>query len=347
MNKFLKWLFVGFATLVLLPFTVLFFIFRKAKGVPIVHPEQLENLNDDAKNYVKTSGSTTDIGSRYKYIRVTDKLTPVRPSVHVGLVEDKKITGPKGTQLPLRIYTPIKDGPYKVMLYFHDGGFINGNLQTTDALARDIVEETGFKVITVDYRLAPDAPFPAAVEDAYAALEWAQAHPTSLEYDGTGFIVAGEGSGANLAAVISILARDKQSEAQISEQLLFSPITDIFSRDASVLYPSFDIFDEGFVLTKDGLDKMFSLYIADNYELKYNPLLAPIRTKDLSNLPPALIISAQFDPLRDQARKYAEVLTKAGVTVEHHEIERITHGYMEHLPNATAHVLQLVNKFVK
>ncbi|CAO1612251.1 putative esterase/lipase [Brochothrix thermosphacta] len=347
MNKFLKWLFVAFVTLILLPFTILFFIFRKAKGVPVAHPENLENLDEDAKEYVKSKGSTTDIGTRYKYLRITDKLTPVRPSVHVGLVEDKKINGPKGTQLPIRIYTPIADGPYKVMLYFHDGGFINGSIQTTDALARDIVEETGFKVITVDYRLAPDSPFPAAIEDAYTALEWAYSHPASLGYDGTGFIVAGEGAGANLAAVISIMARDKKSPATISEQLLFSPITDIFSRDASVLYPSFDTFDEGFVLTKDGLDKMFSLYIADNYNLKYNPLVAPIRTKDLSNLPPALIISAQFDPLRDQSRKYAEALKKADVTVDYHEIERVTHGYMEHLPRAASHVLQLVNKFVK
>ncbi|EUJ28536.1 putative lipase [Listeria floridensis FSL S10-1187] len=294
-----------FFSLVLLPLLAIFFIYKKAVGKRDYDPKLLDNLSDEAaQNYVKNTAPLSDVDSRYKYIRLKEKATPSAKSIEIGSTEDKKIDGPSG-KIPLRIYTPEQDGPYEIILYFHGGGFVTGGLQSHDAIARKLVQTTGARVVAVDYRLAPENPFPAAIEDAYAALLWAASHNTSLRNKEDAVIVAGDSTGGNIAAVVAQLAKAKNGP-KISRQILLYPATDIFSRDASVLYPSMDEFADGYVLTKESLDKYFKLYMQNAVDRKYDPLVAPIRSKNLAGLPKAFVATAEYDPLRDQGEAYAK-----------------------------------------
>ncbi len=340
----MKWVFIGLFSVILLPLIALLFIFKKAAGKRDYNPAVLDNLEEAAQDYVKKTAPLSDVDTRYKYIRVTEKTLRSAKKIAIGDIENKKIDGPAG-KIPLRIYTPEADGPYQVIVYFHGGSFVTGNLNTHDAIARRIVQATGARVIAVDYRLAPESPFPRAIEDAYSALLWVNSHQTSLRMKSNEIIVAGDSAGANIAAVVSQLAKAKELP-EISKQILLYPPTDIFSRDASVLYPSMDEFKEGYVLTKEALDKCFKLYLAGAENRKYDPLVAPIRSKHLHGLPEALIVTAEYDPLRDQGEAYAKKLTEAGVLVTLKRMEKVPHDFMQTDSDATDEVYQLIGDFL-
>ncbi|MHC5251186.1 alpha/beta hydrolase [Listeria kieliensis] len=346
MKNVFKWVFILVFSVVLLPLLVVFFIYKKAVGKREYDPSVLENLKDEAaQNYLKNTAPLSDVDSRYKYIRLKEKATPSAKNIEIGATEDKKIDGPGG-KIPLRIYTPKEEGPYDIILYFHGGGFVTGGLQSHDGIARKLVQTTGARVVAVDYRLAPENPFPAAIEDAYAALLWAQSHKTSLRNKGTSLIVAGDSTGGNIAAVIAQMAKAKNGP-EISKQILLYPTTDIFSRDASVLYPSMDQFAEGYVLTKESLDKYFKLYLKNASDRKYDPLVAPIRSKDLSGLPKAFIITAEFDPLRDQGEAYAKKLKDASVPVFAKRLDDTLHGFLKTESKATDETYELISEFLE
>lgn len=345
MKQTLKWIGIVLVSIVLLPLVAIFFIYKKATGKREYDPKVLDNLEEAAQDYVKKTAPLSDVDSRYKYIRLAEKALPAAKDIEVGEIENKKIDGPGG-KISLRIYSPEADGPYPLMVYFHGGGFVTGSVQSTDGIARKLVQTTGYRVISVDYRLAPENPFPAAIEDAYATVAWVSKHLTSLRAKSKDIVVAGDSAGGNIAAVVAQLAKSKGTP-NISKQILLYPPVDIFSRDSSVLYPSMDEFAEGYVLTKESLDKYFKLYLSGAGDRKYDPLVAPIRSKDVSNLPAAFVATAEYDPLRDQGEAYAEKLKDAGVPVYAKRLEKVTHGFVSTPSAATDETYELISEFLQ
>ena len=234
--------------------------------------------------------------------------------------EDRTIPGPGG-DLAIRIYRPEGAGVTPVVVYFHGGGWVIGDIETHDGGCRSLTAASGCTVVSVDYRLAPEATFPAPVEDCFAATLWVQEHAAELGVDGTRLAVAGDSAGGNLAAVVSQLARDL-GEPTIAFQLLVYPVTDYeFTSDSMV-----DNAD-GYMLTADMMRWFFGHYLAGDVDAVSDPRVSPLRADDLADLPPAHILTAQYDPLRDQGNAYAAALEAAGVPVEHIEYEGMFHGF--------------------
>lgn len=258
---------------------------------------------------------------------------PRRP-VHPELPsEDRVIDGPGGA-LPVRIYRPAgtESGAAPVVVFFHGGGFVAGDLDTHDGTARMHAVDAGAVVVSVDYRLAPEHPFPAAVEDALAATEWVSAQAAELGVDPGRLAVAGDSAGGNLAAVVSQLARDAGGPA-IAFQLLWYPAT---TYDGSL--PSFTENAHAPIIDSDAIAALTLAY-AGHLDLTNPPaMLAPARAENLAGLPPAYIAVAGHDPLRDDGIRYGELLAAAGVPVQVHNAETQIHGYLGYagvIPSAT------------
>ena len=263
---------------------------------------------------------TTDGGPDAARQRFRD--LPRRP-VHEDLrAEDRTIDGPAGP-IPIRIYWPAEsdDRPPPVVVFIHGGGWSVGDLDTYDGQARMHAAGAGAVVVSVHYRLAPEHPFPAAVEDAWAATQWVADNAGELGADADRLAVAGDSAGGNLAAVMTQLDRD--SGARLRFQLLWYPAT---TWDPSL--PSFTENANAPILGR-GATAEFSRWYAGDLNLSDMPAtLAPARAEDLSGLPPAYIAVAGHDPLRDDGARYAELLAAAGVAVELHNAETLVHGYL-------------------
>ncbi|WP_046300482.1 alpha/beta hydrolase [Mycobacterium sp. UM_Kg27] len=248
---------------------------------------------------------------------------PHRP-VHPELPsEDRVIDGPGGA-LPIRIYRPAgtESGGAPVVVFFHGGGFVAGDLDTHDGTARMHAVDAGAVVVSVDYRLAPENLFPAAVEDAMAATEWVADHATELGVDPSKLAVAGDSAGGNLAAVVCQLARDAGGPA-IAFQLLWYPAT---TYDGSL--PSFTENANAPIIDSAAIAALTRAYAGD-LDLTSPPAnLAPARAENLAGLPPAYIAVAGHDPLRDDGIRYGELLAAAGVPVQVHNAETLVHGYL-------------------
>ena len=239
----------------------------------------------------------------------------------IGHVEDRNIPGPAGA-LGVRIYTPVATSSSVLpgLVFFHGGGFVLGDLDTHDGLCRVLANESGFRVISVDYRLAPEHPFPAAVDDCFAATKWVAANAGSLGIDPLKLAVGGDSAGGNLAAVVSQLAR--ASGPAIAFQLLVYPVAQLGAPDT----PSMRENAKGYFLEKEAMDWFTRLYAPDK-EHRNDPRLSPLRCKDLSGLPPAYVVTAGFDPLRDEGRDYADALDRAGVPVTFVNYPGMVHGF--------------------
>lgn len=225
----------------------------------------------------------------------------------VGSVVDRDIAGPAG-DLRLRIYTPrgvTTAGP--ALVYFHGGGWIFGDLESHDAVCRFLAERAGVRVVAVDYRLAPEAPFPAAVDDSLAAYGWVSANADGLGIDPSRIAVGGDSAGANLATVV---AQQHVGTNPPAFQLLIYPPTDFTERR-----PSRTTYGDGFYLTERYMDRAQELYVGDFADLG-DPRLSPLHGK-LAGVAPAYLVTAGFDPLRDEGEAYADALRDAGVDVEH------------------------------
>ncbi len=254
-------------------------------------------------------------------------------------VEDFRIDGPAG-QIPIRVYWPddsAGEAAHPVTMFFHGGGFALGDLDTHDATARDHAVGAASVVVSVDYRLAPEHPYPAAVEDAWAATRWVADHAGEFGADSSRFAVAGDSAGGNLAAVVAHLARDAARSGggpELAFQLLWYPAT---MWDTSL--PSFAENADAPVLDGDAM-AAFTHWYAGHLDPADPPAtLAPGRAGDLSGLPPAYVAVAGHDPLRDDGVRYAELLTAAGGEVELHNAETLVHGYLGYVgvvPTATA-----------
>ncbi|MFD7658743.1 alpha/beta hydrolase [Actinosynnema sp. NPDC059797] len=232
---------------------------------------------------------------------------PSPSAVEVASVVDRVIPGPAGP-LPVRVYTPFGTGPFPVLVWFHGGGWVIGSLDENEATCRALCDAVGMVVVSVDYRLAPEHRFPAAAEDAYAAVTWVAAHGAEIGADGSRLAVGGESAGGNLAAVACLMARDHDGPP-IRLQLLAAPVT-----APPGDRPSYVAYGEGHFLSRDSMEWFFRQYPRTPADLT-DPYLAPLAAEHLGDLPPALVMTAEFDPLRDEGEEYAHRLLDAGVPV--------------------------------
>ncbi|HEY1118966.1 MAG TPA: alpha/beta hydrolase [Acidimicrobiales bacterium] len=235
----------------------------------------------------------------------------------VARIEDLEIPGPAGA-IPARLYVPRADGTPPVVVYYHGGGWVLGGIDSHDGTCRALANASGAAVVSVDYRLAPEHPFPAAVDDAWAALEWVAANAAELGGDPSRLAVAGDSAGGNLAAVVAIQARDTGAPA-LRGQLLVYPVT-----DATMSHPSIEENGSGYFLTKADMEWFYGHYAPERPDdWRLSPLAAP----DLAGLAPALVLTAEYDPLRDEGEAYARRLDDDGVPVELIRKDGLIHGF--------------------
>jgi acetyl esterase len=248
------------------------------------------------------------------------------PGEDVAKVENRTIPGPNGP-IPVRVYSPESSRALPIVVYYHGGGWVIGDLDYQDTACRYIANHTPACVVSVDYRLAPEHKFPAPFDDSYAALEWVAANAASIGGDAGRIAVAGDSAGGNLAAAVAIKARDAGGPA-LAHQLLVYPVTN-HSYDT----PSYSENAEGYLLTREAMRWFWNHYL--NHEGEGGDMRAsPLRVADAAGLPAATIITAGFDPLRDEGKAYAERLRAAGVPVRHSNYESMIHGFY-----GLAHVL--------
>ncbi|MEI9994021.1 MAG: alpha/beta hydrolase [Rhizomicrobium sp.] len=241
----------------------------------------------------------------------------------IGKSEDRKIPGPAG-EIAVRIYTPLgaKDGEtLAALVFYHGGGFVIGDLDTHDDLCRCLANGSGTRVVSVDYRLAPEHPFPAAVDDCFAVTRYVAAHAAAFGIDPARLAVGGDSAGGNLAAVVAQLAKIAGGPA-IAYQLLIYPVTQLGAADT----PSMRENGKGYFLEKEGMDWFTRCYAPDKAH-RTDPRLSPLLCTDLSGLPPAYVVTAGFDPLRDEGKDYADKLDAAGVSVTYVNYPGMVHGF--------------------
>ncbi|KUI42062.1 lipase [Mycobacterium sp. IS-1590] len=237
--------------------------------------------------------------------------------------QDRTVDGPGGP-IPVRVYRPptVTDALAPVVVFFHGGGWSVGDLDSYDGTARRHAADAEAVVISVDYRLAPEHPYPAAVDDVWAVTQWVAASAHELGVDASRLAVAGDSAGGNLAAVVAQLARDAGGP-EIRFQLLWYPAT---TWDTSL--PSFAENADAPILNLDAVGGFSRWYVGDLDLSDMPATLAPARAADLTGLPPAYIAVAGHDPLRDDGARYAELLSDAGVPVELHNAATLVHGYL-------------------
>jgi len=243
------------------------------------------------------------------------------PEESMAEVQNRTIPGPGGP-IAVRVYRPVKKETLPVLMFFHGGGFVICNLDTHDRLCRSLAKASGCAVVSVDYRLAPEHKYPAAVEDAYAATQYLAEHAAEFGVDSSRIAVGGDSAGGNLAAVVSLLARDRGGP-KLKFQLLIYPLVDF--EDES---PSMRQFGQGdHFLTIEGMDWFKKSYLASADSAR-EPSASPMNATDFRGLPPAMVITAECDPLRDQGEAYARKLKAAGAQVELKRYEGMIHPFL-------------------
>lgn len=240
----------------------------------------------------------------------------------VGQIEDRRVPAAAG-EIPIRIYRPRRAGILPVLVYYHGGGWVVCDVETHNALCCSITNAAECIVVSVDYRLAPENKYPAAVDDAYAAAGWVFDHADRLGGDSRRIALGGDSAGGNLAAVVALKARDRAA-FRPSLQVLIYPATD-YNLDT----PSYRENAEGYMLSRGEMEWFWGCYLPDEQSGR-EPYASPLRAADLSGLPPALVITAEYDPLRDEGEAYAARLREAGVPVVLSRYEGMIHGFVRH-----------------
>lgn len=240
------------------------------------------------------------------------------PARAIAVVRDLQASGPAG-QIRLRLYDArAKRGPGPLLLFIHGGGWVLGDLETHEPFCIDLALELDVPLVALDYRRAPEHPFPAAVEDSIAAARWILGSPDELSRAPTSLILAGDSAGGNLAAVVAAALRDDPAEIPVAAQWLIYP-----AADPAVHYPSYDEFCEGHILTREGMGWFGDSYAGPGKDWRYSPLLA-----GTAGLPPTFVVTAGLDPIRDQGRAYAARCAEAGVETIYLEAEGTVHGFL-------------------
>jgi acetyl esterase len=235
---------------------------------------------------------------------------------HVHHVEDVVM---EESGLPLRIYRPELDGPLPTLVYFFGGGWTLGSIDTADGICRQLANAVPCQVITVGYRLAPENPFPAAVNDCHQATQWIAAHASELHVDTSRIVVGGDSAGGNLAAATTLLARE--SGPALAAQLLIYPNT-LYGSDTASMRAG----DDPFLFNRTSVGWYWDRYLTDPADGR-NPLASPLLAESHAGLPPALVITAEYDPLRDEGEFYAEKLYAAGVPTQLSRYDGMVHGF--------------------
>ncbi|MEB3369100.1 alpha/beta hydrolase [Saccharopolyspora mangrovi] len=243
-----------------------------------------------------------------------------RPAPEVERVDERLIPGSYGVEVPVRIYWPSSDAGLPLIVHFHGGGWVIGDLDSHDGLARSMANATRSIVISVDYRLAPEHRYPAAVEDAYSATVWAAAHADELGGDASRLAVAGDSAGGNLAAVTALQCQERGTP-DLAFQMLLYPVTDHDFTTQSYVDSGPDC-----LLTKQHMMWFWDEYAPD-LEVRDHPHASPLRADDLTGLPPAHVLTAGMDPLRCEGQRYAARLKEAGVPTSTQHCPGLFHGF--------------------
>jgi acetyl esterase len=281
--------------------------------VPI-HPQAEAVITIMAQMGVSLAGSPSDL-------RALMATFPRPAGEPVDAVVDRRVPGPAG-EVPVRIYSPAGAGPdpLPALAWFHGGGWVFGSLDSADFICRRIANRAGCRVISADYRLAPEARFPAAVDDCFAVTSWIARHASDLQLDADRIAVGGDSCGGNLAAVVAHLARD-HGGPPLAFQALVYPATD-HSFDTR----SYRDYGDGFFLTTHAMMWLWEQYLGEGGDGS-SPLASPLRASTFAGLPPAIVITAEFDPLRDEADAYAARLRADNVAVELVRYDGQIHGF--------------------
>ncbi|MHC1559202.1 alpha/beta hydrolase [Actinomycetospora sp. C-140] len=253
------------------------------------------------------------------------QVPPIDDRVPVHAVEDLTVRTPSG-EVPVRRYTPAPTASSGMLVYLHGGAFFLGSLDTHDHVARSLARTTGLTVLSVGYRRAPEAPYPAGLVDCYAVVRWAVEHRGTSGWDGGTLALAGDSSGGNFVAAVTAMAHDDGVD-HITHQVLYYPSLDL---DFDVeRYSSLRENAEGYGLETAGLAPFNAFYLDSGADTA-DPLVSPIKRDDLTGLPPALIVTAEHDPLRDEGELYGQLLAKAGVEVRVSRYAGAGHGFVQH-----------------
>ncbi|MGW0040596.1 alpha/beta hydrolase [Rhodococcus sp. NPDC003348] len=248
------------------------------------------------------------------------QVPPVAERLPLHAVEDTT-----AGDVPVRIYTPVDAASYGLLVYFHGGAFFLGSLDTHDHVARNLAKETGLKVVSVGYRRAPEAAFPAGLDDCLAVVRWAADNGDTLQWNGETLALAGDSSGGTFVAAVAAAAHDEGFD-RITHQILYYPSLDLdFDVDR---YASLRENAEGYGVETAGLKGFNSCYF-DSGADPADPRVSPIKRADLTGLPPALIVTAEFDPMRDEGELYGARLTEAGVDVTVRRYAGSNHGFVQ------------------
>ena len=256
-----------------------------------------------------------------KYVH--DSSTAFPPlEVPLASIADREIPGPAGP-LACRVYTPVGGGPAPLIAYFHGGGWVVGDLDTQDMICRGLAHGARAVVLSVDYRLAPEHRFPAAVDDAYAATCWASKHAPEIGGDAGGLVVAGDSAGGGLAAAVALRARDEGGPALRAQIIFYASCNHPSEKTASARE-----FADGPILTAAAVDYFWKQYLADPAVEQHHPWASPIRAASHRGLPVAFVASAELDPTRDDCEAYAAKLESAGVVTELRRYPGAPHGFV-------------------
>jgi acetyl esterase len=271
--------------------------------------------------------------ARATYAGMKDLADP--PVGELAVLRDLAIPGPTGA-IPARLFDPREARePGTLVVYYHGGGFVIGTIDTHASFCAEMARTLDLPVVSVDYRLAPEAPWPAAPDDCEAATRWLASAPGPLGRAVTGLVLAGDSAGGNLAIVTAMALRDMPSAAPVIAHCPIYPAT-----DASKPYPSYEEFADGFMLTKDSMDWFMAAYQEDPLHLRASPLVG-----NLAGMPPAVVLTAGLDPIRDQGRAYAAALALAGVPTVFREAKGMIHGFVnlrQAIPSARGDVAGLL-----